>query len=179
MVSAPDGLMILVAVIGLVASIASKKKAKAQKQAAAQRREAVDPKAAPGAAPRTSPAKAPSSPSKFPTAGPSKFPTSANRQTAAAQKPQSRAAAPNYGGTPRYTHVVTSTLEGGHSHTESSMTGEESCPPPKAVPVQQQPQAQRTSDAGMGDLISFDPHSVLEGVVFAEILGKPRSLQRK
>ena len=60
----------------------------------------------------------------------------------AAEKAQGKtkpAASTNYGGTPRYTHVVTSTLEGGHTHTESSMTGEESCPPPK--PVAQKPAA--------------------------------------
>ena len=70
--------------------------------------------------------------------------------------------------------MVTSTLEGGHTHTESSMTGEESCPPPKES-VAKEPQAEPAAAASVGGLLSFQPNSVLQGVLFAEILGKPKS----
>ena len=166
-----DLLMVLIALIGIAVSIANKKNtAKAKQQrAATQQREAAGgkPAAAQGTPPRTSPAKAPA-PSKYPPIGPSK------RTPAAAPKQQPRAAEASYGGTPRYTHVVTSTLEGGHTHTESSMTGEEACPPPKASVVKQ-PEAEPVAATGVGGLLSFQPDSVLQGVLFAEILGKPKS----
>ena len=69
-----------------------------------------------------------------------------------------------------------STLEGGHTHTESSMTGEEACPPPKVVAVHQ-PEAEK-KPAATGALLDFQPNSVLQGVLYAEILGKPKALQR-
>ena len=164
--------MILIAIIGITVSIANKKNtAKAKQQrAAAQQREAAGgkPAASQGTTTRTSPAKAPAAPSKFPPIGPSKRPSTA------AQKQQPRAAETSYGGTPRYTHVVTSTLEGGHTHTESSMTGEESCPPPKMAAVKES-QPEPVAAATVGGLLSFQPNSVLQGVLFAEILGKPKS----
>ena len=167
-----DLLMILIAIIGITVSIANKKNtAKAKQQrAAAQQREAAGgkPAASQGTTTRTSPAKAPAAPSKFPPIGPSKRPSTV------AQKQQPRAAETSYGGTPRYTHVVTSTLEGGHTHTESSMTGEESCPPPKMAAVKE-PQPEPVAAATVGGLLSFQPNSVLQGVLFAEILGKPKS----
>lgn len=175
--------MILIALIGIAASIANKKNtAKAQKQRqAAQGREAPGPKpAAPRGTPnRTSPAKNPAAPSKFPPAGPSKFPpaTPSKRGAAAAQKSAPKPAAPNYGGTPQFTHVVTSTLEGGHTHTESSMTGEESCPPPKVVQARQ-PETGKNAVENTDALLDFHANSVLRGVLYAEILGKPRALQK-
>ena len=60
------------------------------------------------------------------------------------------------------------------AHTESSMTGEESCPPPKES-VAKEPQAEPAAAASVGGLLSFQPNSVLQGVLFAEILGKPKS----
>lgn len=162
--------MILIAIVGIAVSIANKKNtAKAKQQRAAQQREAAGgkPAAAQGTTTRTTPAKAPAAPSKFPTTGPSK------RASTAAQKQPSKASEVAYAGTPKYTHVVTSTLEGGHTHTESSMTGEETCPPPKASAVKE-PQAEPAA-AGVGGLLSFQPNSVLQGVLFSEILGKPKS----
>ena len=180
--NAPDVLMVLVALIGIAASIANKKKAKAQReQRAAQRREAAGPQsaAAPSASNRTSPTKASTAaPVRNPSSSPSKFPpTTPKRPAATAQKPQPKPASPAYSGTPRYTHVVMSTLEGGHTHTESSMTGEESCPPPKAVPNKQL-EPEQHDEINTGKLLSFQPNSVLQGVLYAEILGKPKSLQR-
>ena len=166
-----DLLMILIAIIGITVSIANKKNtAKAKQQrAAAQQREAAGgkPAASQSTTTRTAPVKTPAAPSKFPPIGPSK------RSSTAAQR-QPRATEPSYGGTPRYTHVVTSTLEGGHTHTESSMTGEEACPPPKMAAAKE-PQAEPAAAASVGGLLSFQPTSVLQGVLFAEILGKPKS----
>ena len=176
-----DVLMILIAVIGLVASIANKKKTAQAKQqrAATQGREAAGPNRAPAQSTqnRTSPAKAPAASSKLPSGGPSKFPTATPKRNAA-QRQQPLPVTPTYGGTPRYTHVVTSTLEGGHTHTESSMTGEEPCPPPKAAVVQHPAEAGKASAPETGELLSFTPNSVLQGVLYAEILGKPKAIQR-
>lgn len=164
--------MILIAIIGISVSIANKKNAAKAKQqrTAAQQREAAGgkPAAAQGTPNRTPTVNAPAAPSKFPPIGPTKRPSTV------AQKQQPRAAEASYGGTPRYTHVVTSTLEGGHTHTESSMTGEEACPPPKAAAVKE-PQAEPVPAASVNGLLSFQPNSLLQGVLFSEILGKPKS----
>ena len=167
--------IILIVLVGILTSIASKKnqaKAKQQKTAA-QQREAVPPKpaAARGAQNRTSSPVSSAAPSKFPTPGPSR------PAAASAQKSQAKQAA-SYGGTPRYTHVVQSTLEGGHTHTESSMSGEEACPPPKPVPAKQ-PAPGKAPAENTGALLNFQTNSVLQGVLYAEILGKPKALQRK
>ena len=171
-----DLLMILIAIIGITVSIANKKNtAKAKQQrAAAQQREAAGgkPAASQGTTTRTSPAKAPAAPSKFPPIGPSKRPSTA------AQKQQPRAAETSYGGTPRYTHVVTSTLEGGHTHTESSMTGEESCPPPKSDMKKPLETGKNRAVQEGAPLLSFQTNSVLQGVLYSEILGKPKALKR-
>ena len=161
--------MILIAIVGIAVSIANKKNtAKAKQQRTAQQKEAAGgkPAASQGTTTRTTPTKAPAGSSKFP-------PFEPKRQPAAASKTQPKPAA-SYGGTPRYTHVVTSTIEGGHTHTESSMTGEESCPPPKAAAVRE-PQAEPVAATNVGGLLSFQPDSVLQGVLFSEILGKPKS----
>lgn len=160
--------MALIVLVGIAVSIANKKNtAKAKQQrAATQQQEAAGgkPAASQGPSARTSPAKASAAPSKFPPFEPKR---------PAAPKAQAKPAA-SYGGTPRYTHVVTSTLEGGHTHTESSMTGEEDCPPPKAAAVKA-PEAEQAPAASVGGLLSFEPNSVLQGVLFSEILGKPKS----
>ena len=82
-----------------------------------------------------------------------------------------------YGGTPKYSHVVMSTLEGGHTHTESSMTGEVSCPPQsdnsqtRAVSVAKQAPS---CDA----LFGFEDSDLVKGLLYSEILGKPKALRR-
>ena len=174
-----DLLMILIAMIGIAASIANKKKTEEAKK----RRTSFPEKGVPGSGSgparnpqnRSTPPKPSATLSKTPSApGTSKWPWPA--QTAPQQ--QKKSAAPSYGGTPRYTHVVTSTLEGGHTHTESSMTGEETCPPPKPVTQKQAVQKAPVSDPNAGALLNFQPNSVLQGILYAEILGKPKALQR-
>ena len=179
-----DLIMILLVAMGIAASVANKKK-----KAEEQRRRAAFPEKGnpvPGSAParnaqnRSATAKTPASsksttPSQRPSApGTSKWPCQQGAQT----QPQKKTAGASYGGTPKYSHVVTSTLEGGHTHTESSMTGEEACPPPK--PIAQKPAAAaQTPAANDGALLSFKTNSVLQGILYAEILGKPKALQRK
>lgn len=174
--------MILIAIIGISVSVANKKKT-----AEAQKKRSAFPETgspAPGSAPTpqnrsTSPKASTTTksttPSKTPSApGTSKWPW----PTQDTAQPQKKTASAAYGGTPRYTHVVTSTLEGGHTHTESSMTGEEACPPSKAA-SQKQVEKAPAAEPAAGGLLSFQPNSVLQGVLFAEILGKPKALQRK
>ena len=178
-------LFILIVVIGIVSSIANKKRKEEAKRKAEQR---------PGYPPQHSPSGQTAAPSKTATANRQARPSSsaAPKKTtspgvdskwpwpAAAEKAQNKPkpVANNYGGTPRYTHVVTSTLEGGHTHTESSMTGEEPCPPP--TPAAQHPAAAvQTPAANAGTLLSFQTNSVLQGVLYSQILGKPKALQGK
>ena len=175
--------MVLIAIIGISVSIANKKKtAEAQKKRSAFP-ETGGPAVGPGRAQQNRPAspKAPTTTksttlSKTPSApGTSKWPWPAQNTA----QPQKKAAGSSYGGTPVYTHVVTSTLEGGHTHTESSMTGAESCPPPKAAAKKQAAEPAPVANPAAGGLLSFQPNSVLQGVLYAEILGKPKALQRK
>ena len=175
--------MILIAIIGISVSIANKKK-----MTEAQKKRSAFPEngsPAPGSGPargaqnrpaasKTSTTTRSTTLSKTPSApGTSKWPWPA-QNTAQPQKKNTNA---DYSGTPRYTHVVTSTLEGGHTHTESSMTGEESCPPPKAVT--QKPAAVQTQPAApAGALLDFHPNNVVQGILYSEILGKPKALRR-
>ena len=177
--------MILIAVIGIAASVANKKKT-----AEAQRKRKAFPEQGspvPGTGSRSNPQSRSASANTSTTArnttlpktpsapGTSKWPWP-EQNTA---QPQKKSTGTTYGGTPRYTHVVMSTLEGGHTHTESSMTGEEACPPPKAAVGKQTTEKAPSVNAAVGGLVSFQPNSVLQGVVFAEILGKPKALQSK
>ena len=176
-----QGLLVFVVIASIVMAIANKKN-----KAQAQKRPTAPPPGAPasGAAPARTAQVKPSA-SAAPTArnttlsqkpsapGTSKWPWPAQNSA----QPQKKAATPAYGGTPRYTHVVTSTLEGGHTHTESSMTGEEACPPPRPAAVKNT-EGETAENNSFGSLLSFNSNSVLQGVLFAEILGKPKGLQR-
>ena len=175
-------IILLIVLVGIIISITSKKRKEEMKKKAEQR-PGYPPQHSPYAPSKSTTANrqqkpvSPAAPNKKPTPGvDSKWPW-----PTAAQKAQGKtkpAASGNYSGTPRYTHVVTSTLEGGHTHTESSMTGEESCPPPKPAP--QKPAAVTTTpEANSGALLNLQTNSVLQGVLYAEILGKPKALQRK
>ncbi len=175
-------IILLIVLVGIITSITSKKRKEEMKKKAEQR-PGYPPHHSPYAPSKSTTANqqkkpvSPAAPNKKPTPGvDSKWPW-----PTAAQKAQGKtkpAPSGNYGGTPRYTHVVTSTLEGGHTHTESSMTGEESCPPPKPAP--QKPAAVTTTpEANSGALLNLQTNSVLQGVLYAEILGKPKALQRK
>ena len=174
--------ILLIVLVGIITSITSKKRKEEMKKKAEQR-PGYPPQHSPYAPSKSTTANrqqkpvSPAAPNKKPTPGvDSKWPW-----PTAAQKAQGKtkpAPSGNYGGTPRYTHVVTSTLEGGHTHTESSLTGEESCPPPK--PAAQKPAAAaQTPDANPSPLLNLQSNAVLQGVLYAEILGKPKALQRK
>ena len=178
--------ILLIVLVGIITSITSKKRKEEMKKKAEQR-PGYPPQHSPSGQTTTSARSAttsrqtkspsPAAPKKKPTPGvDSKWPW-----PTAAQKAQGKtkpAPSGNYGGTPRYTHVVTSTLEGGHTHTESSLTGEESCPPLK--PAAQKPAAAaQTPDANPSPLLNLQSNAVLQGVLYAEILGKPKALQRK
>ena len=179
-------LLALIVVIGILSSIANKKRKEEMKRKAQQ----------PPNAPQQNPSGQTAPLSRSTTANRQARPASANAPQnkkpapavdskwpwpTGAEKTQTKpkpAAGKDYSGTPRYTHVVQSTLEGGHTHTESSMTGEEACPPPKAV-AKKSPEPPKAPAADAGALVSFQPNSVLQGILYAEILGKPKALQRK
>ena len=183
-------LILLIVLVGIISSIASKKRKEEMKKKAEQRpgyppqhspygQTNVPPKTA--AASRQSKPASPVAPNKKATTGVDSkwpWPTAAEKAQGKNKPAAGNKSAGSYGGTPRYTHVVTSTLEGGHTHTESSMTGEESCPPPKAA-AQNMAATVQTPQADSGALLSFAANDVLRGVLYAEILGKPKALQRK
>ncbi len=179
-------LLILIVLISIMSSIANKKRKEEMKKAKqspptpnyTQRgpvnQRSTQPKMTPTHRQASSP-RGPQTNQKTTSGVDSKWPW-----PTAAEKAQGKAkpSTPSYGGTPRYSHVVTSTLEGGHTHTESSMTGEEDCPPPRPI-ASKQPDAEAVPAANAGALLSFQTNSVLQGVLYAEILGKPRALQGK
>ena len=170
---------ILIVMIGILTSIANKKRQEEMKKKAHQ--SPNPPQHAPNgqgspASRQTRPGSATAQKAQRSTRGvDSKWPwPTAEERTQGKGKPANSS---GYAGTPRYTHVVTSTLEGGHTHTESSMTGEEDCPPPKVAAVRLTEDG-KGSAAPAGNLLGFQPNSVLQGVIYAEILGKPKALQR-
>lgn len=96
-------------------------------------------------------------------------------------------------------HVVRPSLDGGHAHSESSMTGFETCPPNAEKPLAERladfkaakravartVQAPPASDAPTVQQFdepaypfSWDPAAVRNGLIYAEILGKPKALRR-
>ncbi len=174
----------LIAVVWILSAITSKKKKEEAKKRAEQKPLPVSPqktagppkpaaasrqtKPAPSAAAQKGGSTGRGIDSKWP------WPTAAEKAQSKAKTTQSA----SYAGTPRYTHVVTSTLEGGHTHTESSMTGEESCPPPQAT-VPKHTEAPKAPQESCGPLLNFKTNSVLQGILYAEILGKPKALQRQ
>lgn len=69
--------------------------------------------------------------------------------------------------------VVKATSEGGHSHQETSMTGDRKCPPPEA----DQTKLPIAVNVG-GFHLEFESTSVKQGILYSEILGKPKALRR-
>ena len=176
-------LFFLVIMIGIISSVANKKRKEEMKKKAGQR---------------------PSSPannaSSQKTTGPSSTAKNIKSQTKpstsnetknsrgvdtkwpwpVAEKTQNKTKNTNgnpYGGTPKYSHVVMSTLEGGHTHTESSMTGEETCPP-QNVNTQVKPAAVTCQSSASDVLIGFASNDLVRGLLYSEILGKPKALRR-
>lgn len=73
-------------------------------------------------------------------------------------------------------HVVEATSLGGHTHTESSITGiEEEC---HTGPVVKKQAAVKAPAAGQA-AFQFDANQMRNAVLYSEILGKPRSLRNR
>ena len=77
-------------------------------------------------------------------------------------------------------HVVQPFTEGSHSHVESSMAGDITCPPslPRRPAASRQP-VPAASSARTAYNLAFDRTSLLQGLLYGEILGKPRALRRR
>ncbi|MEA4970280.1 MAG: hypothetical protein VB051_07075 [Candidatus Pelethousia sp.] len=72
------------------------------------------------------------------------------------------------------THVVRPFTEGDHRHVESSLTGDMPCPRVSGFPGGAPPHAaHQTAASGL----RLDLAGVRQGLIYAEILGKPRALQ--
>ncbi len=96
-------------------------------------------------------------------------------------------------------HVVRPSLDGGHAHSESSMTGFETCPPNAEKPLAERLAGFKAAKRAVARTIpaapasdaptvqqfdepaypfSWDPAAVRNGLIYAEILGKPKALRR-
>ncbi len=100
-----------------------------------------------------------------------------NRTTAPVQQPQPEVQQPRRQQerkplTPSMTHVITPSFVSGHAHQETSMTGDIPCEPVHTTAVAVESKEQRTS-------AFLDCGEALRGIVYAEILGKPKALQRR
>ena len=74
--------------------------------------------------------------------------------------------------TPRVTqHVVSPSFVSGHAHQETSMTGTEACAPVSAVAV--------AADNEKTAPVLVSASDAVRGIVLAEILGKPKALQKR
>ena len=75
-------------------------------------------------------------------------------------------------------HVIQPSSQGGHSHMESSMQGLAPCPPQKPVirPATK-PAEDRPLPLAAG--LNFNRDALVNGILYAEILGKPKALRRK
>lgn len=99
----------------------------------------------------------------------------------------------------REPHVVRPSMESGHAHTESSLTGFKPCPPNAEKPladrlaaykaakraaartIQTEPAAEAPRVELHGEPacpFTWDPAAVRNGLIYAEILGKPKALRR-
>ena len=170
-------LVILALIAWVVTSAASRSKRRRAEDARRQRvlREMERQAPAPSAAPQRPPA----TPLVQPTVRPA-------TPSAAPQRP----------------HVVQPSRATGHAHTESSMTGFEACPPGADRPLAERLDAFKAAKAPAKDAprpaapvgretaprpavlpaqapFRFDPAEVRNGLIYAEILGKPKALRHR
>ena len=110
--------------------------------------------------------------------------------------------APAPSAAPQRPHVVQPSRATGHAHTESSMTGFEACPPGADRPLAERLAAFKAAKAAAKDAprpaapvgretaprpavlpaqapFRFDPAEVRNGLIYAEILGKPKALRHR
>lgn len=110
----------------------------------------------------------------------------AARQRASEKKPMAprmddRASKRKLESTQGRRHVLEASSISGHAHTESSMTGRPApCPPPKAAPVVAAASPiPEHAGVNIGKMrLRFDGDSVAAGLLYGEILGKPKALRR-
>ena len=183
-------IIILIVVISIISKASKKKKAEEAAKKAAQQAMAMEQNAAPRPVPQGRSARfpdefapAPAKPKPQPRQmmmddlPKRKEPTPVEqeiRRRAEQQKKQQARTAPI---DTTLTHVVKPVTESRHAHTESSMGGGESCPP-KEAPVM--PLAVHMSTEPKVDLpkLGFSREEVVRGLLYAEILGKPKALRK-
>lgn len=185
-------LLLIVALIVWITNSA-KKRREAQKQQEAARARARAAAYAEAIAEAEAAAQADAAPQ--PTVRPTVLPQQDKRQA------EPRVTAPE-----QRRHPLTPSRETGHAHMETSMTGfTEVCPPASAsAPFEKAPLSDRLAAykaekrraeraaapektnapqvidlaAASGDAFRFDPARVRDGLIYAEILGKPKALRR-
>lgn len=85
---------------------------------------------------------------------------------------------PRSGPAPTRMHVVQPFTESNHSHGESSMTGFTPCPPQKPERFSSDEKKPAPSPA-LPYGLAFNRQSALQGLIYAEILGKPKALSKQ
>lgn len=93
-------------------------------------------------------------------------------------------AAPHIPLTSTLAHTLRPATQGrSHAHQETSMTGVESCPPkaqtelPKTSAIQREKQRTARERALLTNVLRMDRESIVTGLLYMEILGKPKSMQ--
>lgn len=81
-----------------------------------------------------------------------------------------QAPGPSFGST----HTVAPSFETGHYHAETSMTGFEECP---AEPSGKQPPSAPVVAVAPHINLQFGEAEMVKGMIYAEILGKPKALR--
>ncbi|MBS5880440.1 MAG: hypothetical protein KIC63_09970 [Clostridium sp.] len=77
-------------------------------------------------------------------------------------------------------HVVKPLTESAHRHVESSITGIEECREPLAPePHERDAYADRMEETRLPYGLTFGKNAVAQGVLYAEILGKPKALRKR
>ena len=72
-------------------------------------------------------------------------------------------------------HTVSVSTGGEHAHMETSMTGNIPCPPPKGTP--KPASAAAAAPAAASIVPTMNAQDALRGMLYAEILGKPKALR--
>jgi len=73
-------------------------------------------------------------------------------------------------------HVLEASSVTGHAHTESSISGSKGACPPVAAPVLRETRQSEPQTAAVK--LQFDQNNLASGLLYGEILGKPKALRR-
>lgn len=183
-------IIILVVIVSVISSKNKKKKAEEARRAA-ERRQAFEQPPRPESRPartadgagepeRPAPSQRPRQISMEELAGrniSSQAEPEARRRTVEPRKPLHQQVRP---ADTTLTHVVKPMTESSHAHTESSMGGGHTCPPEPSAPAVKRPAPVCAESEPRVPLpkLGFTRDELVKGILYSEILGKPKALRR-